>query len=1383
FLGRVSGINNVIKKVVFDDYGILSGQNNKVDTVEMKDVGFVKGTNIIDILNFHSKGVMAMENNINIATFAANGEIFGKNIFNTLKFSAGFFYLLEHDSVQTIVNEFMIMGECEAPIMITSDVNTVQAIIHKENGGLTTEYLALRDIKASGPGIPFIANISVDLGNNTNWNIETTGSKDLYWVDGKGEWDDRYHWSDVSGGVGGECPPTAIDNAYFDENSFSNPNDTVTINCKYAICKDIDWTGSPFNPLFTGPDTNNLRVYGSLTFIENMAMDFGGQVYFEAETTGQTITMAEQEFYNNVFIQGRNGGWTLMDNFKTIDTMYFLHGSLNTNDVEIFCKNFNSADTTTRTLLLGKSTITVFQSKADAWWLSGANLIFDGDESLIISLADEGHVRTDNAFELVYNNIEIHGKKGKLKNNAYCIYNLVDLYNVANEVKGNCVIDTLSFHGPAGKVLDSDIIKTVMCHGLWDTIAGGTHNIEIVHFFKDGFIYGLNNIDTAIFYNNGIITQINTFDTVAFLGNGEIYGRNTFNNLSFSPGKAYLFEYDSTQTIVDGFYANGSCTGSIIIQSDFDGKQASIRKINNDVELEYVSLRDMNAIGSNITFTANSSVDLGNNTNWTINMADPLGLYWVNGQGNWDDPYHWAATSGGVGDYCLPTAIDDVYFDENSFFNYSDTVLLNVGNAVCRNMDWTGSEVLMPVFFGPDTNNLRIYGSLTFNNGMSMEFKGKTYFEELIQDKGKSENDSIKSAGRAFKNNVYFQGRSGSWKFLDEFSVNGNISLIHGTLETNGNDMFCKRFFSDYTNIRSLNISNSTIILNDVEAWLINATNLNFKADSSLIISNSSEGNIRTKNGEMLTYNNIKIYGVNTGIYNNDCINTNYNIVTFYGDFGLIRGENCDYTVDSILFHAQGGIIQDNAKIYMALFYEPNCRIDGTHTIDTAIFYASGKIWGKNFIHSATFMYDGELKDDNTFDNLTFSPGGEYTLQDDKIQTVNDEFIVRGNNCFIIHIHSDTDGSQAEIYKTSGIVSGDHLEIKDINAYGGAEFYAGGLSEDQGGNSGWIFENAPGYIYGLVDDFTACYNEEVTIIPNITSDTNFTNYYWIDILTSDTLSKFATYSYTATNQQTIVLCVEFANNCPYTDTITVDVFPQIQDPFQGPYDVCEGDQIQIDLTGFIEYLWHDGSEEPYFIADQTGPIWVEVTDTNNCSDIFDSYIDVTPTPVPYLGEDITLNFGEHITLDAGYPGSDFLWTCDEQTIIINNPNNQIITVPGTEDGVEYMVEVTYKGCVGNDTIKIYEYPFCILDVPTAFSPNKDRINDTLFVKGSGCAEVELIIFNRYGEMVFKTNDIEKGWDGTFNEIKQEKEVYIYYLKGVCFDGKNIVKKGNITLLR
>jgi len=89
----------------------------------------------------------------------------------------------------------------------------------------------------------------------------------------------------------------------------------------------------------------------------------------------------------------------------------------------------------------------------------------------------------------------------------------------------------------------------------------------------------------------------------------------------------------------------------------------------------------------------------------------------------------------------------------------------------------------------------------------------------------------------------------------------------------------------------------------------------------------------------------------------------------------------------------------------------------------------------------------------------------------------------------------------------------------------------------------------------------------------------------------------------------------------------------------------------------------------------------------------------------------------------------------------------------------------------------------LADIPTAFSPNGDGKNDILFVRGAAVQTMDVKIFNRWGEKVFETTDMNKGWDGTFNGQAQPVDAYAFILNVTFIDGTTFEKKGNITLLR
>jgi gliding motility-associated-like protein len=92
-------------------------------------------------------------------------------------------------------------------------------------------------------------------------------------------------------------------------------------------------------------------------------------------------------------------------------------------------------------------------------------------------------------------------------------------------------------------------------------------------------------------------------------------------------------------------------------------------------------------------------------------------------------------------------------------------------------------------------------------------------------------------------------------------------------------------------------------------------------------------------------------------------------------------------------------------------------------------------------------------------------------------------------------------------------------------------------------------------------------------------------------------------------------------------------------------------------------------------------------------------------------------------------------------------------------------------------------PLTDIYIPNAFTPNNDGKNDIFLVYGNSIATVEMYIFNQWGQMIFQSNDLSKGWDGTFSGKLQPVGVYVYIVKATLRDGTVINKKGSLNLIR
>ena len=135
-----------------------------------------------------------------------------------------------------------------------------------------------------------------------------------------------------------------------------------------------------------------------------------------------------------------------------------------------------------------------------------------------------------------------------------------------------------------------------------------------------------------------------------------------------------------------------------------------------------------------------------------------------------------------------------------------------------------------------------------------------------------------------------------------------------------------------------------------------------------------------------------------------------------------------------------------------------------------------------------------------------------------------------------------------------------------------------------------------------------------------------------------------------------------------------------------------------------------------------------------------------------------------------------------------NPSPQPYTVPALTREVKYNVSLKVGntiGCFDTSTISLKAVSSCYIAVPSAFTPNRDGINDYLYpLNAFKATNLSFKIFNRYGQIVFETTDWTQKWDGTIKGKSQPSGTYVWTLSYTESDtGKNVSVKGSSTLIR
>lgn len=190
----------------------------------------------------------------------------------------------------------------------------------------------------------------------------------------------------------------------------------------------------------------------------------------------------------------------------------------------------------------------------------------------------------------------------------------------------------------------------------------------------------------------------------------------------------------------------------------------------------------------------------------------------------------------------------------------------------------------------------------------------------------------------------------------------------------------------------------------------------------------------------------------------------------------------------------------------------------------------------------------------------------------------------------------------------------------------------------------------------------------------------------------------------------------------------------------------------------------------------TGTYADTLVNASNCDSIISLALFVTPIPTSiHLGNDTTLCEGDTLRLDATTANAIYVWQ-DSSTL----PYFIV-----TKDGI-YHVTVTANCFNETDTIKISykscEATTCTYFIPTAFTPNGDGNNDEFKIRSNCELSGSLIIYNRYGNEVFKTTDLSIGWNGKYKNETVQQDVYAYFAEFIL-NGKTEKRKGNITLLK
>ena len=664
-----------------------------------------------------------------------------------------------------------------------------------------------------------------------------------YWVGGTGTWDnsDTTHWSDSTGGAGGQSVPGSSDTVTFDGSSGGGK---ITLNYSPSV---ISITG--------GAHTGTFDTAGN---------DFTVQTFSYTGSGARTLTLGDS------IITVTGSGGTILT-FATITSL-----TMTANTATFDCTYAGS--TGTRTLVTGALTeIQCFNVKVSA-----------GTDALAITAAS------------VFKDLNLTGYAGTKSNTTSTIYGSLTINGGTFTAGANAL--TFASTSPTARTITSSVSLDfpITINGVGGTFnlganltMGATRTLTVTNGTFDCVTYvlsaGLVSCGAASIVKLGSATHLLTGTGTVWTGTAGCLlaagtstlkindssnttttfagGVLSYNNVWFSRGTStasntisgnnfykdfkddgsiahsILFTDASTQTF-NTFTVSGTAGQLITINGTSTGTHTLNKIGGGTISRDYLNIQHSIALPSGQWYAGANSVN--NQAGATAGSGWNFPRFWVGGTGVWDaaTTTNWSATSGGAGGATAPTVSDDVTFDlhGNEVTDAAYTVTLTTA-ANCYNVDVAFTGTTKVTLAGTAAWN--IGGNLNFSGGtaqINRTFTGAVNFLSLGSPKTVTMNGIAFATGLVTFNSTTVNSVVGGYTLQDAFSSTAaGITHTAGVLDTNGQTVTCGTFTAGTSTYRVLTLGASTI--NCSTSWSASTpTNIVFSGGSSTIVVTGANG-------------------------------------------------------------------------------------------------------------------------------------------------------------------------------------------------------------------------------------------------------------------------------------------------------------------------------------------------------------------------------------------------------------------------------------------------------------------------------------------------------------------------------------------------------------
>lgn len=246
-------------------------------------------------------------------------------------------------------------------------------------------------------------------------------------------------------------------------------------------------------------------------------------------------------------------------------------------------------------------------------------------------------------------------------------------------------------------------------------------------------------------------------------------------------------------------------------------------------------------------------------------------------------------------------------------------------------------------------------------------------------------------------------------------------------------------------------------------------------------------------------------------------------------------------------------------------------------------------------------------------------------------------------------------------------------------------------------------------------------------------------------------------------------------NCSIKDSINIQIRKSPAVYLGKDTAFCSGQKIDIQINkSNSNLLWSDNSKAASISLSKEGLYWIEI-DSIGCKTRDSITIQIIPAPKIDLGNGFTICDGDSLVLNYVGLADTYLWHDGSTSASIKIKDSTLVKIYAK----------TGLCSTSDSALAVFIDCNCFVFIPNAFTPQEDFLND-VFGPQISCphTDFKFIVMNRWGEIVYESNDVNLKWDGTSNNAIVEQGLYVYSIQFTYFVNKKQMKyNGTIQVLR